>query len=462
MEQAVLAKRESETTLVTVRPELNLEKWPIWVPAQSRSKPKLRILERKRILENGSFTISKVEINPSLKYGNLTTEDQKVWYGLLQLWEEEGKPQTLVFSLRELAKILKKTWSTKVRNALKESLLRLNINVFTWINSYYDSKTKQTLEVLDSFQIVWRLGIAQAKQHVNNEQCFCQFSDPLYENLLANYTKPVFFDTLIKFKSGVAQLIYKYLELVMYDKTYYERNSSNLFDDIGLDDDEYKFVSARKRILRTAVEELKTVPFPGGILEVRIEETLDKSDWKLVVKKACSEANKPKKVSKLKEMQEESLKLKFPIETTLLQKEIVGYFLERFGLRREATKAELEKAKEMVEKYNLNFEKAKQFIDYAKCAAIETNYKPKNFNGIVQYIGEALAQEQKQEIKIQLQEKTKSCNFCNEEGLLGVIEQTGRRATMRCPHDEETLKQKAVRWNIKFEFWSDNPPNFTY
>jgi hypothetical protein len=445
-----------------VRPELNLEKWPIWVPAQSRSKPKLRVLERKRVLDDGSFIINKVEINPSLKYGNLTTEDQKVWYGLLKLWEQAGKPQKLVFSLSQLAKVLGKTWSLNTFESLKKSLLRLRISTFSWENSYYDSKSGQTLEVLDLFNILTDLHLAKVKDEhkINNEQCYCQFSDYLYDNLLNNYTKPVFFDTILKIKSGVAQLIYKYLELVMHNKTYYERNSEKLFNDICLEGEEYKFASIRKRVLLIAIEDLKRIPFSGGALEVSIEETIDKIDWKLVVRKfpVKSETDKVRKIKAIAKMDE----VVEVVKEEALKEEVLNYFLERFGLRRDATKAELEKAEELIKTHNLDFEKAKHIIDFAKCSAIETNYKPKNFNGIVQYVGEALGQLQAKELKTQLKEKTKKCNFCNEEGLIGVIEPSGRRGTLYCPHDAEALKLKATKWKIKFEFWSENPPEFSY
>jgi len=450
-----------------VRAELNLEKWPIWVPAQSRSKAKLRILERKKVLDDGSFIINKVEINPSLKYGNLTTEDQKVWYGLLKLWEQAGKPQKLVFSLSQLAKVVGKTWSLNTFESLKKSLLRLRISTFSWENSYYDSKSGQTLEVLDLFNILTDLHLAKVKDEhkINNEQCYCQFSDYLYDNLLHHYTKPVFFDTILKIKSGVAQLIYKYLELVMHNKTYYERNSEKLFSDICLEGEEYKFASIRKRVLLTAIEDLKNIPFSGGTLEVGIGETVDKIDWKLVVRKfpvksETDTIHKTKaivKIDKVVETVKDVVK-----ETSLLREEVLSYFLERFGLRRDATKTELEKAEELIKIHNLDFEKAKHIIDFAKCSAIETNYKPKNFNGIVQYVGEALGQLQAEGIKNQLKEKIKKCNFCNGDGLLGVIEPTGRRATLHCPHDVEALKSKAAKWGIKFEFWSENPPNFSY
>jgi hypothetical protein len=459
MKQA-LAKQETNTISTVVRPELNLEKWfAIWTPTKSKSKPKLKVLEKKVTLEDGSFTVNQVIINPSLQYGNLTTEDQKVWYGLLLLWEQAGKPQVLVFSLRELARVLGKSWSVKTYESLKKSLMRLRISTFSWINSYYDSTTNQTLKLLEMFNIIMKLNLAEIidGHTVNSEKCTCEFDTTLYQNLLKNYTKPIYFNEILKLKSGVAQLIYKYLELVMHDKTYYERNSENLFDDIGLDDDEYKFVSARKRILLAAIEELKEIPFPGGILHVSIEQTVDKSDWKLVVKKIPIEVGKPKKLSKPKEPKQE------PVKNTLsLQEEILSYFIERFGLRREPSKAEIETAKELIKSYQLNFEMAKQIVDYSKSAAAETNYKPQNFSGIIQYVGIALEQYKTKQNKARIKEDIKKCNFCNKEGLLGAIEPSGRRVTLYCPHDAEALKLKAAKWNFKLEFWSENSPEFQY
>lgn len=459
MSQA-LSKQEKNMPMTVIRPEMNLEKWPaIWTPAQSRTKPKLRGFERTNILEDGSIVLCSVTIDPSLQYGNLTTEDLKVWYGLLYLWEEAGKPEALIFSLNKLAKVLKRAWNDETGNSLKKSLKRLSRNTFSWVNSYYDNSTKKTLKVLNEFHILSELQIATVseRQKINNEQCICKFSELLYYNLLNSYTKPVYFDEVLKIKSGVAQLIYKYLELVMYDKIYYERKSENLFDDIGLDSEEYKKPSARKRILLIAIKELKEIPFPGGILEIGLELTKDKWDWKLTVKKTPVEANKTKKTSRLKQPRQEPVK-----ESISLQEEIVNYFLERFGLRREASKAELGKAKEFIEIHQLNFELAKYIVDYAKCAAVETNYTPKNFSGIAQYVEQALAQCQAKQSKSRIKEEITKCCFCNDDGFIGVINNLGQRATMRCPHNAEILKTKAARENIKFDFWSINPPEFNY
>lgn len=462
MRQA-LEKKETNTKVTVIRPELNLERWPaIWTPAQSRSKPKLKVLERKRKLEDGSTVLCVVKIDPSFEYGNLTTEDQKVWYGLLELWTQAGRPRELIFSLRELARVLHRTWCRETLEGLKKSLLRLKITNFSWTNSYYDSTAKKTLEFLDSFSIISDLHLVQVIEgnRVNGEQCSCEFSKLLYHNLLNNYTKPIFFDTLLKIRGGIAQLLYKYLELVMNDKTYFERNSKELFfDEFGLEGDEYTKPYSRKRALLIAIMELNQigVGIQNGFLELSLVKTKDKSDWKLTVKKLLLSEHEPKQTSPDSELQLEPVS-----KVGSLKEEILVYFLERFGLRRTATKAELEKAEEIIRKHQLDFEKAKEIIDFAKCAAVETNYKPKNFNGILQYFGEALERYQAKQNKMEANKGIKNCSFCNEEGLLGVIETTGRRATMRCPHDVEALKLKAAKWNIKFEFWSDNPPEFIY
>src|SRR3984893_19379437 len=92
-----------------IRSKLNSEKWPaIWQPAKSKNKPALRTMEREVTGEDGSRMVSRVEVGYT-QLGTLTTEDQKLLYVLIQLWEEAEKPDVQVFfSTRALARMLKK------------------------------------------------------------------------------------------------------------------------------------------------------------------------------------------------------------------------------------------------------------------------------------------------------------------------------------------------------------------
>src|SRR5438128_8477884 len=80
-----------------IRSELNIEKWPaIWQPAKSKNKPALRTMEREITGDDGSRTVSRVEVGYT-QLGTLSTEEQKLLYVLIKLWEDAGKPDVQVF-----------------------------------------------------------------------------------------------------------------------------------------------------------------------------------------------------------------------------------------------------------------------------------------------------------------------------------------------------------------------------
>lgn len=427
-----------------IRPELNLEKWPgIFLPAQSRTKPRLKVLERNQISEDGSFSKARVEVNPSLKYGNMNTEDQKVLYGLISIWERTGRFQGFWFSLRELAKELVTPWGGTQWKNLIRSLMRLNISTITWYNSYYNNTTKQTLEVLNSFQIIATLKLAKTKKNkksksADDERCYCKFSDDFYQNLISNYTKPTYLNVVLGFKSGVAQLLYKYFELVMHNKTNYERNSKELFQDINLEGEEYRKPSIRKRVFETAIVELNNKPIPSGILQVKLEQTKDESDWKIIVKKMShitieqNDSTTEKGITPVKTKQTSQPRTK-------LEEKIVLYFLEKFNLpRKKALRNEFLIAKEWIEVYNLDLEKGQALVNYAKVWATETNFAIQNFAGLGQYLDRGL----EKIAEIDLGRQIERCKLCDSYGKVDCEDST-RVYSKICPHRSKELQEWA-------------------
>src|SRR2546430_8888395 len=123
-----------------IRSELNIEKWPaIWQPAKSKNKPALRVMEREVSTADGSRVVSRVEVGYT-HLGTLSTEEQKMLYVLIKLWEDSGKPDVQVFfSTRGLARMLrKKGWGTNVIDSITKSLRKLRTIPVEWINSYFD------------------------------------------------------------------------------------------------------------------------------------------------------------------------------------------------------------------------------------------------------------------------------------------------------------------------------------
>jgi hypothetical protein len=138
-------KDKASLVLQKIRPELNIEKWPLWKPASSKNPPRVRISEREITLPDGKKGRAKLTVGFTDK-GDLTTEDQKTWYALIKDWEEKDRPEGLTsLSLRRLAKHLDRGWGTNVIDALTDSLRRLRVTPFSWENSYFDKATGETV-----------------------------------------------------------------------------------------------------------------------------------------------------------------------------------------------------------------------------------------------------------------------------------------------------------------------------
>jgi hypothetical protein len=280
----------------------------MWRPSRSPNAPAVRVLEREHKLKDGTRVRARVELGFT-HLGELTTEDQRTYYALVKQWELSGRsPEQTFFSVRGLAQFLRKKWGTNVITAVTGSLRRLRTTPITWENAYFDGGRRETLEEIDTFSILSELKIVRKKVdgHVTKEAGYFRFNDFTLRNLINHHTKPVLFETILRFRSDIAQLLYTHLDLIMADKRAYERRVRELFEDLGLHGSEYQRVYERKRLLTNAIAELRGVPFTTGVITgIAIERTQDKKDYKLVVAKgaACSSRLKSERPAQVGEWQ---------------------------------------------------------------------------------------------------------------------------------------------------------------
>jgi len=301
---------EGEAKILTeIRPDLNIEKWSIWQPSKSKNPPSVRVFDRKVTLRDGSKVTAQVEVGFTDK-GTITTEDQKTYYALVEYWEKESRsPDLTLFSLRELARFLQKKWGTNVIASLTQSLTRLRVTPIIWRNSYYDCVTGDRIKILTPFTILSSLKIVERENDgvVNQARGFFRFDEHILSSLTNNHSKPLRLDVVLSFKGEIAQILYTYLDLIMADKTHYERRTHGLFSDLGLKGKRYVYPSIRRQILQPVVEELKGVPLSTGVLTTAIiEETSDGKDYKVVFRKS-RQRRKPAKIEPLPPDSEPSL-----------------------------------------------------------------------------------------------------------------------------------------------------------
>ena len=391
-----MANISSQKTITShpkpIRPDLNLEKWSLWQPAKSHDKMRSKILRREIELPDGTTMTATVEVGFTQK-GVLTTEDQKVLYALIKIWEEEGKPhEQTYYSIRRLAKILNKRWGTNVIESTTQSLVRLRVTPFIWTHSYYDSIKKENIESLDTFNILSDLKIIQRSKNRNESQAFgyFRFDEFILRNLLNNYTKPILLDVVLGFRSEIAQLIYTHLDLVMARRSLYERKTQELFSvDLDLVGKSYKNASNRVQKLKLALRELQGVRLSTGVISsAKLEKTKDGKDFKIVVRKGS--IGKRQRVVESEEYQLNNSSIEHQNSGDTQAKELVQYFHQLFHNAKHHTPSvkAIGQAVTLIAQHG--YDVARFIVDFSYRAAQETNYAPQTFGGILQYVSRAL------------------------------------------------------------------------
>ena len=378
-----------------IRPELNIEKWPaMWRPSRSKRAPTVRVLERENGAPGGSRVQARVEVGFT-HLGELTTEDQKTYYALVKQWEASGEgAQQTFFSVRGLARFLDKQWGTNVITAITESLRRLRATPLAWENAYFDTGSREVLEEINTFNVLSELKIIRRKVDgaVTKEAGYFRFNDFTLKNLLNHHTKPVLFETILRFRSDLAQLLYTHLDLIMADKRRYARRTQELFTDLGLCGSDYARLYERKRALSGAIAELRGVSLTTGVITaIAIEKTQNKKDYKLTVSKGSNLF----KQAEIRELTPKrgvaSQKLPAASSPAAAEaEELVRYFHRVFHNLTQIypQSKEISHATTLIAQYGV--ERAKYIIDYAHRAAAETRYTPQTFGGIMQYASKAL------------------------------------------------------------------------
>lgn len=350
--------------------------------------------------------------------GTLTTEDQKAYYTLVKIWEAAGRPrEATFFSLQQLARVLKKKWGRNVNRSLIQSLTRLRTIGIIWTDSYYDNTAKKTKTAggkLIPFTILATLKIMQRKNdgHVTTASGYFKFDDDIQKNILDNHTKPVLIETVISFKSEIGQMLYSHLDLILADKTIYERRGKELFDDFRLEGIRYRDRAHRRQVLEKACKELQGLPLTTGrIVSAALEQTKDGKDDKIVIRKGSlatlpqtepieppTQLATPDPQSDRGESESEINNQLVISDTTKDQisahaEDLLKHFYRLFHKLTDddirLTSKALDQAISLIA--NHGPEKAAYIVDYAHQEAPKTKFEIQAFGGILQYERRALA-----------------------------------------------------------------------
>jgi len=385
-----------------IRVELNVEKWPaLWRPAKSKGAPSVRTLQREFATKDGLRGTSKLEVGFT-QYGTITTEDQKMFYALIRQWEESGKPadRPVYFSDRLLSRLLhKKGWGSNVIEAITSSLRRLRTTPLRWINSYHrNDGSGKSVEEETIFNFLEQLKIITRRTdgHITNQQGYFQFGRDILQNLLANYTKPLLDKEFFKLQSEIAQLLYTHVDLIMFDKTRYERCTKELFSDLGLllpENPSYRYASNRKQALQKPIAELIGKRLSTGELKsITIERTADEKDYKVIFIKGRVSKDIPEELpAPGSEVVVNHYQQQQKTRQAQEAEELVQHFHKIFhGVDNHSPQSrEISQAIHLISQYGL--ETSQWIVDFTRGEAAKTNYPIQHFGAVLNYASRAVS-----------------------------------------------------------------------
>lgn len=292
--------KEVEKKLETIRPELNIERHAdfIFAPSHSKNIGKPRSRTWLEALPDGTKVKASISI-ATFNGKTPTTRTRKVYLALQKLTEEKGwnDEERTNFSLYEVSQIVGWKWNGKrTIRELRDELLRLRGNLFTWQYSFVDGEGHK-VGLLDTFNILEQLKVIEKRDRASNQLFLAlssfRFHEEIRKGLKANRTKPTNLVAL-QIQGEIALVLYTRLDVLLADKTHYERTSAGLFQDLQLEgDSEYRYPSGRKRKLEKALKELEGKPISTGTLHLTLEKTVDGKDWKLVAHKTPLTSERP-------------------------------------------------------------------------------------------------------------------------------------------------------------------------
>ncbi len=404
--------------LRTVSRELNLDFAQFFYPNESRRIFEIRHFQSDITDEQRNQQSVNAVVNPHATLGTLTTFDERVFYSLIEIWQEQDKAVTCLFSEREIARRINLGWGKCTAKAISESLIRLRGVLIEWQGSFYDSTQSKFIEIRNPFTIVNHLKIVSTKDGgIGSQIAEFGFDERVIQNLNSNYSRPVRFDTILSFRSPLAQALYTLLDRQLYGTKEYHRTTKGLLlNDLGIIGTSYNRKGKRVQCISRVRDELLNAPTSYGEVFEKYEIKPGKDDALLWVTRSGAARIKGKKIEVLETLQvkrsEPSQKAsqkpqkprqepkkslgkdiptptqEKPTEGKFEAKEVISYFHQEFGGTMQTSKSVVSKAEKIVKEHGLKF--AKFLVDFARREAPKTNYEPKSFSGIVQYREDAL------------------------------------------------------------------------
>jgi len=271
------------------RPEVNIARYASMIFTSPYGKGKFAVRQHEWKAMIGEDEVdARIVIRPGRDLKTLTTTSYKVFLALVQIWEAQGRPMhgEIMFSARQLAKMLNWKWGGATAERIKEQIEILYTCTLQWEWSFTKNGEKVDLEngmhLLDEGG-GYRPAANRLKKTKFDAIHKVRFNKRILENLLDGATKPIHYFAYISIGNETAANLYTHLDVILAKKSKWERRAYGLIrEDLGIDSARYDQKKHRLVFLKKMVAELNLIRFAYGHLKVSVEPTADGKDWKLV------------------------------------------------------------------------------------------------------------------------------------------------------------------------------------
>lgn len=273
------------------RVDVNIERWGIFTTTHKTTK-KSREITRETTFPNGEkatqkITIGKIDNN---EVGVLGTGEAKIYYLANYLWDTQGKPIngkinfSVLDCLKELG--LVSNPSVKEYNWFKSKTEKCRLIPIHFYNSYKnkngDIESMETVITLFS-----DYSIFERRKDIKKGNPYFSFSSitlhpVIVKSLLEHNFKPIRFDVLKTLTHDVSVLLWRYLDIEMFNKLIYHKDLLDLAQEIGLSTTQR--LSQLKCTIEKGLNELKGKDLTSGrIINAIIEPSKTPSKYKVLV-----------------------------------------------------------------------------------------------------------------------------------------------------------------------------------
>lgn len=285
-----------------IRPELNISKLSNFIFPHPTTVGVKEERSYSWIQKNNDKKVNSIiEIVPVVKKDEsfyFTSKTYNVFLALIHILERLKKDpyDEFEFSLREIAQIIGKEFNGRVAKEVVHELRSLNATLITWITSY---KTKnKIIKRLTDMNILNHIEfLNEEKEDIKElkgeylkgiKHVKVQFNKKIANNIRNKLTTPIN-HTVFKSLSchPYIQIFYSKISLFMSSNKYktQELSAKKILEILEIKAKRYNYKSNRKELLQNIINHLnnKEIGNNGYIINIKLTETIDGKDFKLII-----------------------------------------------------------------------------------------------------------------------------------------------------------------------------------